>query len=482
MKVFQKQFILLLVTWVGLSGAAAYFYFTALDHIVGRLTQQSASLIAFTVKAEVEQKLAELGFKDAWSDGFAAPLRQLLFEVRDKYQEVEEFVLVTRDSQVVFSLNSAGGIPSNGSHGQAVIPTMNDNVSQIAIAGVDDDAYVASWNLGVGSDLRVILGIDAQAGIRDMRHQLNLKLYLVAFAGILTAILVSLLGARVLKSPMNQITKAMDQIDKRSYGFRIKAKPEDEFAETYQKVNRALTRLEQLDSVQRAAVQRRNSLANEMKTISRFMDIMAHEIKNPLHALVINVDVLKSKIQKGLAKTDTLKHARIIEREIDHLKEVVGGFLKYLRPGVPQKERLKTNDIAKEVCQMVAAEAGKRKIKIETRLGKDLRDVVVDRGQIQQALHNIVINAIHASSDQSKIQVRTWEKGRKSLIAVRDAGTGMSKEELKKIFDLYYTTKKDGSGIGVPVTRRIIEANSGQIQFESKVGKGTTVTIMFSTV
>ncbi|MFQ5770588.1 MAG: PAS domain-containing sensor histidine kinase, partial [bacterium] len=222
-----------------------------------------------------------------------------------------------------------------------------------------------------------------------------------------------------------------------------------------------------------------NAVLKELNTISRFLDIMSHEIKNPLHALGINLDVLKTKIQKGQSKESALKHTEILEYEIEHLQEVIQGFLSYVRPGKPKKERIKINELIKGVCQTVAAEAEKSKIRIESRLSKGLREVLLDKGQIQQALYNIIINAMHATGEGGKISIRSWPKKKKILVSVKDNGTGISKEQLKKIFDLYYTTKKNGTGLGLPVTKRIIEANGGQIQLESKTEKGTKVTLMF---
>jgi signal transduction histidine kinase len=223
----------------------------------------------------------------------------------------------------------------------------------------------------------------------------------------------------------------------------------------------------------------RNALQSDMKTLSKFLDIMAHEIKNPLHAFGINLDVLKTKIDKDLPKADYMKHVKILEQEAEHLQEIIEGFLTYARPGVPRRERSTINMIVKNVCQMAVADAKKRNIKLETRLARSLPDVMIDRKQIQQALHNIVINAVHASHDGGKISIRSWINRSRVNVAVKDNGSGIPKEQLDKIFDLYFTTKKDGSGIGLPVTKRMVESNSGQIKFESKEGKGTEVLLSF---
>ncbi|RMF65605.1 MAG: sensor histidine kinase, partial [Calditrichaeota bacterium] len=341
--------------------------------------------------------------------------------------------------------------------------------------------YRATWALPGDRGERAVLFIDLQKPIAGDLHDLTIKFYLIGFGAALAVIFLALLGTRTLKRPLRQVEEAMTAIDRRRHGFRLKVPEGQEFAEAYRKVNRALVRLEQLDSVQRSAVQRRNALANELKTISRFLDVLAHEIKNPLHALGINVDVLKTKIQREKPRADILKHAKILERELEHLQEVVQGFLNFVRPGVPQKERTQLNSVVREVIQLAGPEAQKRKIKVEARLAKSLRHVTLDPRQMQQALHNVLINAVHASYDGGKIVVRTWQKGNRVLVSVKDEGMGMSKADLKKVFELYYTTKKGGTGLGLPITKRLVEANGGELQVESAQGKGTTVTMMFRT-
>ena len=230
----------------------------------------------------------------------------------------------------------------------------------------------------------------------------------MGFGGLLAAVFVAMIAAKVVRFPLRDIERAMQNIVRRKYGYRLRTNKNSEFHEVYEDVNKALERLEQLDSTQRAAMRIRNALQSDMKTLTKFLDIMAHEIKNPLHSFGINLDVLKTKIDKDLPKADYMKHVKILEQEAEHLQEIIEGFLTYARPVVPRRERSKINMLVKNVCQMAAAEAKTRNIKLETRLARSLPDVMIDRKQIQQALHNIVINAVHASNDGGKISIRSW--------------------------------------------------------------------------
>jgi signal transduction histidine kinase len=478
MKVFHRQLLLSLLFFGVLFGCTAYFATRGIHSSVSNLTEESTLLLAAHLQSFFSANINSSALTGKLLPAEESQLRDVLFKETVRFKILEDLYLVNGENELIFALNAK---PAS----RVFIPPTKSSASDLLqnprlrkIKGVGAFEYL--WKLDPQRNLYAVLRVRAEAGtLRPILHDFNLKLYLIGFAGLLGVVLLSLLGSRVSKSPLHQISRAMDTIDKRRYGFRLKWNKEDEFADLYQKVNGALQRLEQLDQAQRAAVQRRNFALNELRTISRFLDIMSHEIRNPLHSLGINLDVLKTKIDKGQPKDSTLKHVQTLESQLEHLQEVVQGFLSYVRPGVPKKEKSTVNDIVKQVCEMAGPEAEKSKIRIETRLGKNLHDVVLDRSQVQQALHNVVINAIHATGEDGRISIRSWEKRDKVLISVKDTGAGIPKEQLKKIFDLYYTTKKNGTGLGLPVSKRIVEANSGQLQLESSAGKGTTVTFMF---
>ncbi|HEX9654347.1 MAG TPA: HAMP domain-containing sensor histidine kinase [bacterium] len=478
MKVFHRQLFLSLLFLGLLFGSTVYFSIQGLHSSIDNLTEQSAQLLAEHLKTFLADSINTSALVGKLSRVDESQLRQVLLKETGRFQTIEDVFVVDSEKQAIFSLNAtplgsaAALLPSSDSsnHAREVKITKRPGIG----------AYECAWIIDAEDHLYGVLRVRAETGsLRSVLHNVNLKLYLIGFAGVIGAIALAMMSSRVSKSPLHQMARAMETIDKRRYSFRLKWNKDDEFADVYQKANLALQRLEQLDTAQRTAVQRRTAVLNELRTISRFMDIMSHEIKNPLHALGINLDVLKTKIDKGQPRDSTLKHIQILEDQLHHLQEVVQGFLSYVRPGVPKKEKSAVNELIKHVCEMAAADAEKAKIRIETRLGKGLHDVVLDRNQVQQAVHNIVINAIHATGEGGKITIRSWEKRDKVLVAVKDTGVGIGKDQLKKIFDLYYTTKKNGTGLGLPVSKRIVEANDGQLLLESVVGKGTTVTFMF---
>jgi len=475
MKVFHKQLTLLLLVLGLVFGSVIYYAYSSMDRLTANLAEQSVHLLVDRIRSKIDARLNIPGSTNGMSRDAQTALRQSLVDEFSQYPQLEEFFVVRGDSDVLFSFNPQSFKPR---HRFADFDLDGNNGAAAEFLSFGNGYYEAYWRPANARNLLTILGVNATAAVSEIRYELTKKVYVIGIAGVVGIILIAFVSTRVVHAPLKKIERAMVNIDKRKYGYRIKGKQDDEFRDIYEKVNIAMQRLEQLDSVQRTAVKRKNNLITELRSTAESMDMLAHEVKNPLHAMVVNIDVLKTKVERGRPKAEAMKHVKVIEGEIDHLKQVVEGFLRYLRPNVPQKERLQINDLVKDVCQMAAVKAEKSRVKIETRLAKGLRNVMVDREQFREALHNLIINAIHASSEGSKIMIRTWAKRDKVLIAVKDEGTGISKDELEKIFELYFTTKKEGSGIGLPVTKRLIEANGGELQLESAVGKGTTATII----
>lgn len=470
-----------MVFWSVIFSATVYFSFWGLNNSTLELTRQTTKGLAYHLKSQLSAFYTEKKLENDLSADETEELEKFLRINLLPLDLVKDFLLVNKEGRVFFALNESW-VDSVSVADFLTNPGENRKPRPIQLRkSVDGEWFDAIWQV-TDTSVFAILRVNPKTGmLRSIRQNMTINLYLIGFSGIVGVIILALFSSRVVHSPLKKIDRALSAIDRRKYGHRLKWNSDEEFAEYYQTVNQALRRLEQLDTVQRNAVQRRNVVLNDLKTTMRFLDIMSHEIKNPLHALGINLDVLKTKIMKGQTKESTLKHAEILEQEIEHLQEVVLGFLSYVRPGIPKKERVHINNLIKDVSQMVSAEAQKAGLRIETRLSRNLKRVLIDPGQIKRALHNVVINAIHATGPKGKIHIRSWAKKNKVLVEVKDNGTGISKEDLRKILDLYYTTKKGGSGLGLPVTKRLVEANLGQMMLESSLGKGTKITFVFQT-
>ncbi|PJC76398.1 MAG: two-component sensor histidine kinase, partial [Syntrophobacterales bacterium CG_4_8_14_3_um_filter_58_8] len=167
---------------------------------------------------------------------------------------------------------------------------------------------------------------------------------------------------------------------------------------------------------------------------------------------------------------------RNIKSEIQRVSRFAESFLEFSRPLELNLQKTDMVKLIEDVLELVKAKAEKDKISIITELGA-LPEIDLDPGFIKTCLYNIILNAFHAMPDGGKVTIRTGRMDDKLSIVIEDTGVGISSEKIAKIFDPFFTTKQDGIGIGLSLTKRVVEEHKGRIEFKSIEGKGSAVTI-----
>ncbi|HUW55086.1 MAG TPA: ATP-binding protein [Planctomycetota bacterium] len=210
---------------------------------------------------------------------------------------------------------------------------------------------------------------------------------------------------------------------------------------------------------------------------------LAHEIKNPLSTLHMNLQLLEEDVRKsgGDRAQRDLGRIKVLRREVRRLEEVLEDFLRYARRHQLELEAQNVNDILAEILDFVTPEASRTGVRVSRGLTPDLQSCRVDAGQLKQAFLNIVINAKQAMPDGGELIVHTKNVPKGIEIEFIDTGTGISDDDLPRIWDVYYSSKKTGTGLGLPTARRIIEEHGGTIRVDTEVGKGTCFTVFLPT-
>ncbi len=212
--------------------------------------------------------------------------------------------------------------------------------------------------------------------------------------------------------------------------------------------------------------------ADRLAAISRISGGVAHEVKNPLNAILLHVEVARAKLQNG--DTDVGPQMEIISREILRLDRVVKTFLDFTRPVELSLSHVPLQELVGEMVELARPQADAARIGIVVKQETEGAEVRIDRDLVKQALLNIVVNAMQAMPDGGELRFESSVADDTAEIRVSDTGLGIPPELRDKIFRLYYTTKKDGSGIGLAMTFRIVQLHDGTIDFTSEPGKGTT--------
>lgn len=232
--------------------------------------------------------------------------------------------------------------------------------------------------------------------------------------------------------------------------------------------------LKDLDPVR--AVESLVTYSQKLAALGRLTSGVAHEVKNPLNAMRIHLELLKTRL--GGERPEVAENLDVIAQEIQRLDRVVQGFLKFMRPQDLHLAPVDINALLTEVAQLAAPETAQSGVEIALDLAPDLPPATGDAELLQQAFTNLVTNAIQAMPQGGTVTLATRELPHGAVeVRVKDEGVGIPPEDLDKIFRLYYTTKATGSGIGLSLVYRIVQMHDGQIDVDSVVGRGTTMTV-----
>jgi two-component system, sporulation sensor kinase E len=239
---------------------------------------------------------------------------------------------------------------------------------------------------------------------------------------------------------------------------------------------------------------------------------VAHEIGNPLNALHIHLQLMERELKRlkrdewqtgrarhsvradmetaqtgarGATRPTALSSQRdaaqkleqyldVAKGEINRLDYIVTEFLQAIRPAPLQLKMVSLNDMVEKTLELLRPEIENRGVAVRTKLARDLTATPADATQLQQVLVNLVKNAAQAMTTGGTLTLQTGETGDGVWVSVADTGGGIPQEQINRIFEPFYTTKKRGTGLGLMIVQRIVRAHNGRIELESNVGRGTT--------
>lgn len=226
------------------------------------------------------------------------------------------------------------------------------------------------------------------------------------------------------------------------------------------------------DAESRRQLQHQLDVSSRLAAISRLTGGVAHEIKNPLNAIALHLEVLKGKVEGQQPEIE------VISSEIKRLDSVVKTFLNFNKPVNLQNRPVDLSQLLEQVFALVARAAEAKRISLQAALQPGLF-INGDPDLLKQAILNIVNNGLEAMEEGGALTARTLRDGDECQLSITDSGPGIPLEIRDRIFNLYFTTKEHGSGIGLATTFRLVQLHSGTIDFVSELGKGTTFRLGF---
>jgi signal transduction histidine kinase len=206
---------------------------------------------------------------------------------------------------------------------------------------------------------------------------------------------------------------------------------------------------------------------------------IAHEVRNPLNALQINVRILEQELAELVPDRDAHVYAVLakIANELVSLDNFVSEFLRFARPPRLKREPVSVRRLLGDLATFIAPEHARKGVTLEVDVDRGPAVVAADSFQLKHALLNLILNALQATPPGGRVTVATDGDDDRLTIRVADTGEGITPEALPRVFDVFFTTREGGTGLGLPIARRIVEEHGGTLAVASAAGAGTTATL-----
>jgi signal transduction histidine kinase len=218
-------------------------------------------------------------------------------------------------------------------------------------------------------------------------------------------------------------------------------------------------------------------VATRLAAISRITGGVAHEIKNPLNAISLRLDLLRARL--GEPEEELAAEIDILSNEVRRLDRVVKTFLDFSRPVDVKLTEVDLVAIAREVAELTTPQARLANIQVWFEDSAESAPIRGDADMLKQAILNLVLNAIEAMKNGGNLWLRVSRDASAVVLNVSDDGPGIPAEARDKVFQLYFTTKLRGSGIGLAMTYRAVQLHNGTINFSTELGRGTAFQMTF---
>jgi signal transduction histidine kinase len=226
-------------------------------------------------------------------------------------------------------------------------------------------------------------------------------------------------------------------------------------------------------------VEENRRLRAQYAEVAQLAGGLAQEIRNPLSTMALNLDLLAEDFQNPDNPRDrrALQKIERLRKESQRLHDILENFLRFARVQELRCVPADLNEVVEELRDFFEPQAMAQGIVMRTQLDPDLPPTRLDVDLFRQALLNLLINARQAMPDGGELILRTRAEGPWCVLEVTDTGVGMTEQVRDRVFDAFYSTRPGGSGLGLPTTRKIVEAHGGTIRVESEPGKGSRFTV-----
>lgn len=409
-----------------------------------------------SIEAEVDEKLIYIVIYDR----FRSPLTATRF-IKD-YDEIYSFSLLGQQ------------VDKNSFFSERKRLEDQDSEQVLRILEVEVPIFVKGSPDRWGS---IKIGLSLEETRKEMRET-RLMLLLIGSVGLLIGVLGAILLAKRITGPLKKLVEATVKISKGHFSQRINITSQDEIGNLARSFNKMSRQLLQARKKEEAANQKLVQ-AEKLASIGRISAGIAHEIRNPLTSVKLNIQKL---MQSDNLDEVEKEHLNISQEGIKYMEKSIKDLLDFTRASELELARFSIEQILEESVKTLADSLALKKVTLKRNFRDELPQVLVDGDKLRQVFLNILRNAYEAVDEGGEITISLSllkERFRKIIkVVISDNGCGIPDKERDVIFELFYTTKTTGIGLGLAIARKIIEQHNGSIQLSENAKKGTSFEIL----
>lgn len=329
--------------------------------------------------------------------------------------------------------------------------------------------YIRSGPSAENIELGALQIMFSAQGIANYSRRLRMEnLLYVAIVTITLTVFINPLTGYLIVRRLERLMETITAAQSGDLAVRAKDSSRDEIGRLSRSFNRMIDQI-------------RSEHASRLKALGNLAAGVAHEVRNPLNSIAMTIQYLKDTIGSD-PDSDAQECLGVISQQVEELDRIVEEFLQLTRPVEMNWKIVDLNAFLTDMMRSFASSLEVARVRLIWNYSKDPLYTKIDRDKLRQAISNIIINSIQAMPDGGELRITTSRdiSQKAAIVEISDTGTGISQENIDRLFEPYFTTKPDGTGLGLAITYKIVEAHNGEIRVESVEGQGSVFMIVLS--
>jgi len=388
------------------------------------------------------------------------------------------------DGSVKTLLVAGDGRPLFVSHSRLPLDFANPLPSSLAVSQTGPPAtYLNSENeevLGAsalvpGTNWRCIAEMPVELALGQLGDLRRMSTLLEGVFALLLVFVVWLV-VRSIVLPLMRLVVGTERMREGALGVTVEVTGDDEIGQLARTFNQMSSEVERSAAEIKNLHDKEMLRASQLATVGELASGIAHEIKNPMAGISSGLDLLERESLHDHRVDDLLAQVR---QQLRRMETAVGDLLRFARPREPQLVRVDPADVVDRALGLIGSQADATGVSVEYGRGEDPVTIMVDPEQLTQAIVNLGLNAIQAMAAGGRMSVALMRQDGDVRIVVADTGGGIPPEMVEEVFRPFVTTKHRGTGLGLPITRGIVERNGGRMEIDSELGRGSRFAVVF---